>query len=379
VAVWLFLSRTAAFVPGEEPSLIEEGRTSSAAISPNGKWLVIQVTESGELPEDLPGGLSEVLGGFLNTGRKLYRVALSAKSPKAAMIHETKAANRKALVLQKIQSIQSPLVLDDGTALAIKDRLFLARWTPGGKLSEKKVFEESQLRLQVHLAGGGKKLILERATLGKSAAAAEVLDLKTHEVTRPPWLEGLRASTIRWASDLKQAYAIEPLAAAAPAEKAARARESGAGRLVRVSTATGERVAIAPSVPLSGVFHGRDSIVWSQPGAAGAPPSLWRARKSVDFTLEELRSLAGWEPVLALDDDRFLVRSLDRRRHGIADLVGPAGAAAAPPAVKPIALPAHVRLFHSPALKGFILAKDPLTWTFVDLNGKEGWTFRLEG
>ena len=98
----------------------------------------------------------------------------------------------------------------------------------------------------------------------------------------------------------------------------------------------------------------------------------------MDGTLEELTTLKGWEPVLALDEERFLLRGTDRLRHGIVDLASPAEGATPSPTVKPIALPPHVQLFFSPALKGFVLAKDPLTWAFVDLNGKEGWTFRLE-
>jgi hypothetical protein len=380
ILVWLaavWLSFVAAEASAEEPGAREEGRTSSAAISPNGKWLVIQVTETGELPEGLP---VEYLGAFLNTGRRLYRVALSAKSPKVATIHETKAANRKTLVLQKMQSIQSPLVLDDGTTIALKDRVLLARWGLTGKLSEKKVFEESRPLLKFHLAAGGKKLLLDQDVLGRGAAAVEVLDLRTHEITRPPWIKGLQGSTIRWAADLKQAYGVELLPKAAPAEKTA-SRPPTTGRLVRISVESGERVTVAPNVSAAGVFHGKDSIVWFLPGAAGGSGSMWRARKSVDGTLEELTSLKGWEPVVSLDEDRFLLRGTDRRRHGIVDLAAPAAPAtgtAAPPVVKPIALPSHVRLFYSPALKGFVLAKDPLTWAFVDLNGKEGWTFRLE-
>jgi hypothetical protein len=247
-------------------------------------------------------------------------------------------------------------------------------------MSEKKVFEASRPSLKLHLAAGGKKLLLDQAGLGRSAAAVEVLDPRTFEIARPPWAKGLQAGTIHWTPDLKQAYGVEPLPLPAKtAGKASSPRPPPAGKLVRVATGSGERVTMAPNVPQSGVFYGKDSILWVEAGAAGRPGGVWRVRRSVDFTLEELTSLKGWEPVLALDDERFLLRSTDRGRHGIADLAAPAeGATAAPPIVKPIPLPSHVRLFFSPALKGFVLAKDPLTWTFVDLSGKEGWTFRLE-
>jgi hypothetical protein len=346
----------------------------ASAISPNGKWLVLFITE-------MEADTSEIVPDVTfmrEAGRKLFRVALSAKKPKVALLHESKEPDVRAYVYNNTRYFANALVLDDGTAIAMTAGTNLARWNSAGKFSEHKVFKESSFR-QLSLITGGRKLIANRRTFGaKRTITNEIVDLKTHQIAAAPFLNGLLGEPMQWTPDMKHVYGIEMMMTAVPLTTSegtviSSTRESR--RLVRASTQGQEKTVIASDLPYTPVCFGKNVIVYSARGKDGAE-TFWRVKKADPPVVEAIPGLKSWTPVLALEEDRFLLRS-GTERHAIVTFSAAGDEAARTPPIELLALPQHKDILYSATLKAFLLSKDGVTYKLVDVKGAELWQIQL--
>ena len=362
------------------PALAEESPEErkfnvASAISPNGKWLVLFVTE-------MEADTSEIVPDvtFMRAaGRKLFRVALSAKKPKVTLLHESREPDVRAYVYNNTRYFANALVLDDGTAIAMTAGTNLARWNAAGKFSEHKVFKEKEsIFRQLSLITGGRKLIANRRTFGaKRTITNEIVDLKTHQVVQAPFLNGLLGEPMQWTSDMKHVYGIETLMTAVPLTTSegtviSTTRESR--RLVRASTQGQEKAVIASDLPYTPVCFGKNVIVYSGKGKDGE--TLWRVKKADPPVVEAIPGLKSWTPVLALEEDRFLLRS-GTERHAIVTFSAAGDEASRTPPIELLALPPHKHILYSAPVKAFVLSNDGVTYKLVDVKGAELWQIQL--
>ena len=346
----------------------------SASISPNGKWLVLFVSEmetgSSEVDPDVT---------FLRaTGKKLFRVALSAKKPKVSLLHESREPDARAYVYGNTRYFANALVLDDGTAIAMTAGTNLARWNAAGKFSEQKVFKEYSFR-QLSLVTGGRKLIANRRIWGaKLTITNEIVDLKTHQIVPAPFLNGLLGEPMQWTSDMKHVYGIDVLTTTVPftsKDGTVISSPQETRRLVRASTQGQEKMVVASDLPYTPICFGKNVIAYSGRNKDGVD-TFHRIKKGDPPVVEVIPGLKSWTPVLALEEDRFLLRS-GTERHGIVTFSAAGDEAARTPQVDLLALPPHEHILYSAPLKAFVLSKDGVTFKLVDLKGTELWQIQL--
>jgi hypothetical protein len=352
-------------VAGQQPPSSKKTKHfSSAAVSPGGTWLVITLERMD--PRKIALG-SRPIETLSSSSYRIFKVTSLAKKPRSVTLNMPAVAGY-------VQGLESPVILDDGTVIGLKGDSHVVIWDKTGKYREKEIFQGSGFSASLAVLPGGKEILISRDPFGNKDPINEILDLKTLKVEKPAFLQGLSGRSVAWTADERYFLAAESGPGKTITVKKDDVEEysytTRTWRLVRVAAATNERTPLATELAPPLLVSGKDSMVGM--GKVEKEMGFFRVKKARG-ACRLVPSLSGWQPVLSLGEEKFLLRS--GKAHGIVDFGS--GDEAKEPAVTPITLPEHQQIHYTAAAKGLLLSIDERNWQMVDLEGKLVWPLLL--
>lgn len=282
-------------------------RELTVRLSPDGAWLVAAITDTTEvsrLSMDVPqtGPWNVVVNDVPVVelaGERLVRCRLDDDREPETIYLATESDGRMYEVI----------VLDDGTVIGIRrDGLEISEWRSGVPRRDRPLFDRPGMT-SLHLRPDGRQLVIIHGAWDDEDSdipmTMHALDLDTWTLDR---LSELQSHVVLgWTRDLSQLLAYD------------------AEDLVRIDLRSGQREVLVSNCLPSGAA----SAAWI---ACSHGRRFIRIPTEPDGKPTAVPTLDGMQPVLALDDNRFLCATADR--YVIADLgrdLGNVTAALLPP------------------------------------------------